>query len=113
MAGGDVTGTLLFETRRELTTEISRQGTPPGKDAALDLFLQAGHLPRDLGEAPRRAGEGRAEVGLRAAQGLRIGRARCGEQCGPRRLLKLAAGVDDHDTLGDSRVHTSITVDPA
>src|SRR5258705_12826463 len=100
MAGGDVTGTLLFETRRELTTEISRQGTPPGKDATLDLFLQAGHLPGDLGEAPRRAGEGSAELGDRAEQALRIGMAGRAEQVGPRRLLKPAGRIHDPDTLG-------------
>src|SRR5260370_14442888 len=90
MAGGDVPGTLLFETRRDLTTEIGSQGTPPGKDAALDPLLEAGHLPGDLGEAPRCAGEGGAELGHRAEHALCIGMTRSTEPLGHPRLLASA-----------------------
>ena len=47
MAGDDVARGLFFETRRNLTTEAGRQGAPPGKDAAVDPLLEAGHLPRN------------------------------------------------------------------
>src|SRR6267142_2477010 len=108
MAGGDVAGTLLFETRRDLMTEIGSQGTPPGKDAALDPLLEAGHLPGDLGEAPRRAGEGGAELGHRAEQALCIGMTGRAEKLGYRRLLNFAAGIHDHDALGYFGDHAEI-----
>src|SRR6266480_1962785 len=108
MAGGDVARTLLFETRRELTTEIGCQRTPPGKDATLDPRLQAGHLPGDLGEAPRRAAERGAELGHRAEQALRIGITGSAEQFGYRCLLNLAAGIHHHDALGDFGAHAEI-----
>src|ERR1700724_2322506 len=97
MAGGDVTGPLLFEARRDLTTEIGSQGTPPGKDAALDPLLEAGHLPGVLLEAPRGAGEGGAELWHRAEQALCIGMTGRTEQLGLRRLLNFAAGIHDHN----------------
>src|SRR6202158_4387713 len=99
MASGEVAGALLFETRRDLTTEIGSQGTPPGKDAALDPLLEAGHLPGDLGEAPRCAGEGGAELWHRAEQALCIGMTGRTEQLGHRRLLNFAARIHDHDAL--------------
>src|SRR6202011_558255 len=108
MAGGDVAGTLLFETRRDLTTEFGSQRTPPGKDAALDPLLEARHLPGDLGEASRRAGEGGAELGYRAEQALCIGMTGRAEQFGHRRLLDLAAGIHNHDALGYFGDHAEI-----
>src|ERR1700694_6214060 len=105
MAGGDVAGTLLFETRRDLTTEIGSQATPTGKDAALDPLLEAGHLPGDLGEAPRCAGEGGAGVWHRAEPALCIGMTGRTEQLGHRRLLNFAAGIHDHDALGNFGDH--------
>ena len=101
VAGGDVAGTLLFETRRELATEIGRERTSPGKDAALDPLLEAGHLSGNLGEALRSSGEGGAELGHRAEQALRIGMTGRAEQFGHRRFLDLAPGIHDHDALGD------------
>src|SRR5450631_4948582 len=108
MASGDVAGTLLFETRRDLTTEIGSLGTPPGKDATLDPHLEAGYLPGDFGEASRRAGEGGAEFGHRAEQALCIGMTGRAEQLGYRRLLNLAAGIHHHDAFGDFGDHAEI-----
>src|SRR5258708_35663387 len=101
MAGGDVAGSLLVEARRYLATKIGRQRAPPGKDAALDPLLEARHLPGDLGEAPRSTRERGAELGHGAEQALRIGMTGRAEQLGHRRLLNLAAGIHDHDALGD------------
>ena len=44
MAGGDVAGSFLFKARGNLPAEVGRQRTAPGKDAALDPPLEAGHL---------------------------------------------------------------------
>src|SRR6202043_3924950 len=111
MASGDVAGTLLFETRRDLATEIGSQGTPPGKDAAFNPLLEARHLPGNLGEAARRAGERGAEPGHRAEQALCIGMTGRAEQFGYRRLLNLAAGIHDHDALGNFGDHAEIMSD--
>ena len=111
MAGGDVAGALLFEARRDLATEIGRQRTSSGKDAAFDPLLEARHLPGNLGEAPRRAGERGAEPGHRAKQALRIGMTGRAEQLGDRRLLHLAAGIHHHDALGDFGDHAEIMGD--
>src|ERR1700738_4362427 len=111
MTGSDMTGTLLFETRRDLTAEIGRERTAPGKDAALDPLLEARHLPGDFGEAPRRAGKRRAELGHRAEQALGVGMTRRTEQLGHRRLLDLAAGLHHHDALGDFGDHAEIMGD--
>jgi hypothetical protein len=59
MAGGDVARPLFFETRRDLTTEIGRERTSSGKDAAFDPRLEARHLARDFGKASRRTGQRR------------------------------------------------------
>src|SRR5258706_15156470 len=93
MAGGDMAGSLLFETRRDLPAKIGGQRAPPGKDAALDSTFEARHLPGNLGETPRRACQRGAELRHRAEQALRIGMTGRTEQIGHRRLLDLAAGI--------------------
>src|ERR1700737_4528559 len=108
MAGGDVAGAPLFQARRDLTTEIGRPGTPPGKNAAVDPLLEAGHLPGNLDKAPRLAGKRGAELRQRAEQALCIGMTGRAEQLSNWRLLNLAAGIHDHDALGDFSNHAEI-----
>src|SRR5260370_8149637 len=112
MTSSDMTGTFLFETRRDLTAEIGRQRTPPGKDAALDPRLEARHLPGDFGEAPRGASERGAKLGHRAEQALRVGMTGRAEQLGHRRLLNLAAAIHHHDPPGDFRADAEVIADP-
>src|SRR6202048_5561153 len=101
MAGGDVAGALLFQARRDLTTEDGSKGPPPGKNAAVDPLLEAGHLPGNLDKAPRLAGKRGAELRQRAEQALCIGMTGRAEQLGHWRLLNLAARIHDDAALGD------------
>src|SRR5260370_7083686 len=96
MTSSDMTGTFLFETRRDLTAEIGRERTPPGKDAALDPRLEARHLPGNFGEAPRGAGKRRTELGHRAGQALGVGMTGRSEQLGLWPLLDLTARLLHH-----------------
>jgi len=73
-------GDPSLETRRELTTEISRREHRPARRSP-HLFLKAvffGTCQGISAEAAAPRGEGSAELGHRAEQALRIGMAGSG-----------------------------------
>ncbi len=68
-------------------------------------------MPGNLDKAPRLAGKRGTELRQRAEQALRIGMTGRAEQFGRWRLLNLAAGIHDHDALGDFSNHAEIMGD--